>query len=1264
MLKRLVRTLTMVGLTLAPLPVLMLAPATVLHAQLAGQGQISGRVTDQTGAIIPNATVTVTEKTTGVKTVRTTSNSGVYLVSPLVPGVYSVSVTAAGFANAIQDNITVNATQGVGLDMKLSVGAQTEKITVTDAPPALDTTDATLGATMENKTFAALPILINGGQRDPTQFSGLMPGVAPGGRSGVLSGQGGPGARVVENYVDGVPSTPIDMPDDNRNVQLGIPFDAVNQFSVITSGASAQYQGLGSESYTIKSGTNQYHGDAQAIFRNTAFDAWPYFAKAATIKTLVNGVPTTVKAPKPAEHQDELDFTLGGPVRIPHLFDGRDKLFFFATFTKYHQTLGVNPGFYSIPTLLERTGNFTEVKAPIYDPTTYATCTAANNGVPCTNQFESMVNGVPTKNVIPTAELSPQAKAMQSFMPDPTIAGTQNNLLTGLPSGLNNWGFTGKINYQMTSKQNISIMNTSGVRSFIGPSDPGTGPPPPYSNAILVVENESTTVLNHTYVISPHVVNTLSYGYIRTWIPVINPWLNIPKYSPVTALGIGNLQPGEQSTTFPNINFSSAPGDNPTGWTSRNSYNQVVNTYDIPDNLQWTKGRHNVTFGFLFQWLSENEDAWDTATKPLSMNFNSVNTAGYSNGKVLNTTTGNSYASFMVGAVNDSGFAVQPFTMLGARYHSIAPSIQDDWRVTPKLTLNLGIRWDINTPFTEVQNRWAYMNPRMINPITGTPGAIEYAGYGQYSCGCRTPVSTYFGNIEPRIGMAYGINSTTVLRAAFSVTSSHGGGVGGAGNAQNGAGQFGMVGSVNYAPSGQAGAIPAFYLNNSAQFQSMGINNTALPAFTPTNNPAPNITPGVNTGNYVTPGGVGVNPQFVATLDPQSDNRSPYSEAWNIGVERAFFRNTVVSVNYVGSESHFLAGGNNGYLQNEINPQYEVLGSLLKQLPTNVDKKTGQTYLQEAQAIVPSVHIPYANFGGPNGTIAATLSSFPQYGSVGNVYQTTNNAVYNAMQFSLNQRTSHGLTGQVNYTYSKEMDSAACCRTGFNIPSSAITDGIARTQKALDYAEHDPRQMLRAFGTYDLPFGKGHMGGDNQIVSALVSGWQVSSIYTYTSGSMLGFGARGCINVGLGCNPSFTPGYSGHVRMNGGFGHGLNALTSATTPFLDAGAFFVPNATYQVGNTPATGAYSITGPGNWRIDGSVRRTFKIHDNLAFVFGADVANLTNHFNWGGPNTTIDKVVNGTGPNGNGIGTNTGSSFGTVGNSGTAPRDWQFTGRFQF
>jgi hypothetical protein len=1241
--------------------VLLIASVTRLRAQLAGEGAIQGRVTDPTGAIIPSAVVTATNVATDIKTVRSSTSSGVYVLSPLPPGEYTVSVSAPGFAKSVQEHIIVDATQSVGLDVKLTIGTQTESITVTDAPPALETTNATLGQTMENKTYSALPLEVNGGPRDPTAFAGLMPGVASGGPSGSFNGAGGPAGRVNEIYVDGMPVTAINMQGNAGVVSQAISVDAVDQFQVITSGASAQYTGMGVSNFNIKSGTNKFHGSAADFLRNTMFDSWGFFAKAATTNSLVNGVSTTVPAPKPGEHQNELALTVGGPIRIPHLYDGRDKLFFFVSFDKYHQTYGVNPSFYTIPTLLEQQGNFTELNYKVYDPTTYQTCTAANNGTPCTYPFQSMVNGVLTNNVIPQSELSSQSQYMQKFMPAPTVPGTQNNLLTGTPGGTNNWELTARIDYQLTPNQRFTVLSNSGVKSYIGLD--GGGLPPPYTNARIVKSLTANGILEHNYVISPHLVNNLKYAYIRSWAPALDPWMNISQYEAGTAVGIGNLPPGQAQLTFPNVSFSGF-ADTPTNWptSADNSYDQYVDTYEIMDNLQWTKGQHNLTFGLLYQWLDQN-DGTETPTGPLPLGYNSVNTAGYTAGKITNTTTGNSYASFMVGAVNSSSMSVQPFTQLGARFKAISPNVEDDWRVNSKLTLNLGLRWDLFTPYHEVLDRWSFLNMTEINPATGTPGALQFAGNGTYSCHCSTPVNMYWGNVGPRVGLAYSVNDKTVLRAAFSTVYSHSGGVGGNGGANYGTGQTGLTGSASFPSSGQSGAIPAFYLNNSAQFQTMGISNTSLPAFTPTNNVTPFRDPTKNAGNYINSSGVAVTPQGVSYPDPYLSGRAPYSENWNIGIERVIFRKTVLSVNYSASQSHFITGGDRGIIRDELDPKYEVLGNLLKQLPTGVDSKTGQTYLQEAQAIVPGIALPYANFGSTSGTINAMLLPHPQYSAISDTWGNVANSNYNSLQLTLKQQTSRGVTFTLNYTYSKEIDDTGCCRSHYDIPAFAITDGIARKQTTLDRQEAGAPQALHAFGVWELPFGKGHIGSESRLVNVFAGGWSLSGIFSYSSGSPINVGASGCLVIGEGCNPSYTPGYTKSPRMNGKWGQGITPLTASTTPFLDATAFFVPNATYQMGNVNAP-SDKLFGIGNYDLDASIRRTFKIWDKVNFIVAADAFNATNHVQFTIGGTSINKVVNGTGPGGNAIGTNAGSNFGTISGQGNSARDWQFSGHLNF
>ena len=231
-----------------------------------------------------------------------------------------MTVTNSGFSTFKQDNVVVDALANVGLNITLQPGSQTETVTVSAAPPALDTTSAVLGGTIENSTYAALPLLMSGAQqRDITQFSNLLPGaqVNPGGRSSII---GGTGQRVGELYVDGLPLTTASQQGDNRPVFNIVPLEAIDQIKVVTSGYSAQYQGAGLENYNLKAGGNQYHGSIFAYVRNTIFDAWSFSAKPGgpnVVPKVVNGVLTTVPGPKPPEHQLEMGYAVGGPIRIP-----------------------------------------------------------------------------------------------------------------------------------------------------------------------------------------------------------------------------------------------------------------------------------------------------------------------------------------------------------------------------------------------------------------------------------------------------------------------------------------------------------------------------------------------------------------------------------------------------------------------------------------------------------------------------------------------------------------------------------------------------------------------------------------------------------------------------------------------------------------------------------------------------------------------------------------------------------------------------------
>jgi hypothetical protein len=259
-----------------------------LNAQSTSGGGIQGTITDPSGAAVAKATVTATNTDTGVQTTTTTGNGGTYSLQPLPAGPYNVEVVAKGFQRLLQENVTVDNASMLGLPLKMTVGGENTTITVTDAPAMLDTTDATLGGTIENELYSSLPLSMNGGPRDPTAFQYLMPGVqenpnnntgtgANNGNSGIYGGTGQ--TNLNENYIEGVPVTNVSQQGSSNPVSSAVSVDAVDQFSVQTSGASSSFAGAGSTNYTIKSGGNQFHGTVFDFVRNTMFDTWGYFSK-------------------------------------------------------------------------------------------------------------------------------------------------------------------------------------------------------------------------------------------------------------------------------------------------------------------------------------------------------------------------------------------------------------------------------------------------------------------------------------------------------------------------------------------------------------------------------------------------------------------------------------------------------------------------------------------------------------------------------------------------------------------------------------------------------------------------------------------------------------------------------------------------------------------------------------------------------------------------------------------------------------------------
>lgn len=1258
---------------------LSLGPAA-MSGQTGGEAGIQGSVVDSTGAAIPNAMVTATNTATGVATTRTASSDGLYTISPIIPGVYSVEVKAKGFQQFLQKNLSIDALKLTGLNVTLPIGASTEEITVTDAPPALETTNATLGAVMENLTYSNLPLQMSGQQRDPTAFATLVPGTSTGSRAPVIGGTGNYLAAV---YVDGIPVTTINQQGDNRVVSNALPVESIDQFQVVTSSPDAEYQGAGLINFTLKSGSNQYHGSLATYVRARAFDAWSYASKDATCP---NAAGVTVLCAKPDEHQSEYVASGGGP--IPFM---RKHGFFYVTYDKYHGRSGINPNYLTIPTALMRQGIFTELSVPIYDPTTDGICTTAGTASVCRSQF--------SQKTIPMAEQSPIAQKMQSYLPtNYDNTGLVNNYFGGVPSGYDNWEIAGRADFDLTPKQRLSYVMAYGVRKnvpfTVGTNSPSSFPgvvlPLPYTAGGYATITPVVTDIEHAWQISEHITNQLKFGFNRFGQPIKSLTDGVSGYQ-ATDLGITGLPAGQASTEFPGTSFGTTTA-NATAiapWTSNGAsgatQTTIPNTFTLLDNFLITKGKHSLTLGFTSQWLEDNVASQLGPSSILQLGFSANSTAAIVNGTVSpnaaapttaapNTPgpSGFSYASFLLGAANqNTTLGLQAVAETGGRYHDSSPYVEDVWKVTPKLTLNIGLRWDYFPPFHEVLDRWSFLNPALTNAITGNPGELQFAGNhggAGVSCNCRTPVQTWWKNYGPRLGIAYAITPTTVFRAGYALLYSIGGGVGGRGGAGNGTGQLGFnitatsPNEITQTTSGTPG--PSFYLNNSSNFTTLGLANTtyggpgfALPAL-PTQNAAAQT---LNTGNYIGTSGSTVSAGSMSYADPYLSGRAPEFAMFNVGMQQALTKSLTLTVNYAGTQSHFLlASGSNarGLWTNQLDPKYLVaLATVADSTGKNPILTAAATPANVAivQNALPGYALPYASISGVKATtsIAQTLVKFPQYSGVSDTWGNVSNISYNSLQVSLAERGFHGLTYTLNYTYSHNIGDDGTFRSGYDIPSGAISNSTkAYKQSRIERSATtvDMTHNIAMFGLWEIPYNK----AGSFIERSLAGGWSLSTIYRFTSGTPFVPTYSGCVappDSGT-CALDLNPNYTGNGKLATGYRH-------FKTQYIDPNAFAKPqlfgtNLTTnytKIGNAPRTAPYGLRNPYFWQDDVTLHRTFNLgFKHTTFVADITCINVANHATLSNPTATWDSP--------------TSTSFGYITGAQANPRDFQFGGHLNF
>jgi hypothetical protein len=1241
----------------AILAVAMLLTPLGANAQMAGTGAISGSVTDSTGAVIADATVTATADDTNVATIRTTTNAGDYSITTLTPGVYTVTVVVKGFETYVQKNVTVDALQNVTVNMKLTVGTTSATVTVTAAPPLLDTADAQLGAVMDNEMYTSLPLLMGASgqpdQRRATDFAYLMPGVQntlaassggnPTDASGGVNGSN-PLGGTQEVYIDGVNLPEGDGVGDPRYTWTAFGVDAIDQFQIEQAGYPAQYAGQGVQNYSVKSGTNQIHGSIYEYVRNTVFDAWSAANKIPTetgaqvppggvCSSAVLSASTSwcnLGGIKPVEHMNEVGIAIGGPII-------KNKLFLFYNYGTYRYAAGPSPKVMTIPTLAELGygtnhpgeadfSGYAQAEGAagctpgtncydIYDP---ASQTLAGGGANCSSTHTCNRTAFPG-DLIPANRITTAAayvNKLMSTMPQVTGANQTSyngNATVGYPNGLSNWYQAGRLDYTLSEKNQISLIVAFGRQSVAGGYDLAGGAtnslPPPFNSNQFYAPTTNVDILRDTWTINSHLVNQAGLAFGR-YKSLDSNQDEQPQFD-AAALGLLNVPPGQPTVGFPGISFSGgASGTTPTNEAGYSWHGQLQNTYTAMDNLQWQHGKHSVTFGGQDVYVQFN--LWTTdGSSPLTYTFAGTQTQGYvaGSGGTLLSNTGVPYASYTLGAVSSSSVSIAP--EWGARWGSPSLWVQDDFKVTPKLTVNAGVRWDLFGVIHEAHNQMTWLNPSAVNFDTGNYGTLAFAGgtlgNGPYT-GLANPSRMWYKNIGPRLGAAYALNSKTVLRASYGVTFARGNWTAGGGG-QKLPSQMGLIPSAS-APAGLSNA-PSFYWDASSCAGNPG--GLAGDGITPcgwtgsTSTPASVLAQQIAAGNM--PQGATLAEYGTAETateknsnngspvywDPTLGSRSPQYINWTFGVQRELTRNMSVSVSYVGSEGHFISVSKDNWARSNGLPesmaplsgyafttktgatiapctgvgcQYDLLGTAAT---TN-----GVNALAAAQGYGFIPPNPYTNpastgTGGfyQSNSVASYYEQFPQYSGMTDTTAFVGNENWNALEVTVRQRAANGLDFMVNYTWSKAIDDLGTFRVEDN----------THLDRSLSAASQ-PQNLVGSV-TYNLPVGRGHMWGDNLVYRAIVSDWTVSGIGLVHSGLPLLIAGSSCAGAPLGqCMPSVVSGQPGRINKwdRTPSGKALswdpnNPNSVANVSYVNPAAFTVVNAGNCTAGTTASGDY-------------------------------------------------------------------------------------------
>ncbi len=1012
---------------------LVLFSTSVLYGQGGANGTILGTVTDNTGSVLPGASVQITNTATGVSQTTVTSSAGDYTVPNLNPGMYRVTFGATGFGNQVVDNITLSVAQQARVNSSLKPGAVSETVSVNSGAVALDTDNTSISQLVSQRQVNELPL--NGRNFLNLLFIGAGAVQTVGEQGQMRQGEGNAisingGRPESNNYtLDGMANTDTAL----NTPAVILSQDAIQEFKVQSETYSAEL-GFSANQVNIvsKSGTNSLHGSVFEFNRNDAFDANTHF-----------------QPQKPTLRQNQFGFVAGGPVIIPKLYDGRNKTFWLANYEGWRIKNGSN-GYYNVPSAAEINGDFSGTTFPAYGT---AGCTdALGKQNPC--EPIDPLTGLPFPGgVIPADRFSRVAKVSlgAKLYPAPNCfdASCLGNyhLVTALPSTTNQQTYRGDQSFGKYGSLLFRYTDAKYTQQTVGTVSLPSG---------LNVFNEESTSweIAHTITLGHDIVNNFRVGSLHaTEIQGANP----ASAADVAALGVtgvfSNLPAyarGYPTIGFQNLAGGGSPGNNPS-------------TSDIPmweyaDSLTMVKGKHTIGVGFDFRtWIQKRN---------LSGNF--LGGYGYNNNTILQNSTGcttptklcgtgNAVADFLLGYYNAANtFQPEPFSTPGIpgnqnqfHFKYIAPYVQDDWKVTDNVTLNLGIRWDYRSVPYETQDKMFWIDTS--NPGGGlcfarkallTDG-VAPAGNGFYRyCGRRNPTDGSKTPFAPRIGMAWRPfgGDKTVVRAGYGV-------------------YFDSSETREIDDSGDLYPFVSRTQENPTIDPNAPKSTDNL--FPATSSLLP-VAVGSNGGTTFPAGG-----QFIAVIISEHPI-NPYVQQWSFSAQRELARNTTLEVNYVGNKGTHLLDRVN------INQPFPVANPAVCQLtPAAADCPVANRR-------------PFANY-----TAFATLDS--KWDGYSN---------YNAANVKLERRSSNMAFVAV-YTYARSMDDKSAA-AGIGSAGGGFAGHLDDHNPKLDYGRSDFDVNHRFVVSYvaELPVGRGrhYLANINRFEDAAIGGWEITGIGTFQKG--------------------------------------------------------------------------------------------------------------------------------------------------------------------